>query len=98
MSDPFKELQDLHRVFEFKNKTNQVKTVALAGGDSIKVNGRGSLKLQSSKFHQLPSIVDFQFIKPSLDDLRAVGLLNTETPKSKTASTSQPESASEVKE
>ena len=90
MSDPMKELQDLYRVFEFKNKTNQIKTVELAAGDSVRVQPRSVLKLQSAKFHQLPSMSEFQFIAPTLDDLRAVGLIKSEAPKSESNSTSQP--------
>jgi hypothetical protein len=89
MSDnPLKELQDLHRVWEFKNKTNSVQPIELADGDSVKVQPRGTLRLQSAKFHQLPAISTFTYLKPTLDDLRAVGLLNTEAPKSEAAPTS----------
>lgn len=100
MSDnPFKELQDAHPIWEFRNKTNTVQNVPLAHGDSIKVAGRsdgGVLKLQSKKFHQLPPFSTFTFIKPSLDDLRAVGLLKDDAPKSNSDSTtSQPETSAE---
>ena len=93
MSDPMKELQDLHRVFQFQNKTNMVKTVSLAGGDTVQVMPRSILKLQSAKFNQLPSMSEFKFIAPTLDDLRAVGLLTSEAPKSKSQSSSQPASS-----
>lgn len=90
MSTPFKELQDAHRIWEFTNKTNKVQTVPLANGDSIKVIERGTLKLQSSRFHQIPSLTIFKAVTPSLDDLRAVGLLPDAASTSKSNSSTSP--------
>ncbi len=83
MSDPFKELQDAYRVWEFKNSTNSEKLVVLANNETVQVAPRAVLKLQSNKFHQLPSMKDFKYIIPSIEDVRAVGLLKVkEAPKS----------------
>lgn len=80
MANELEELKKLHPVFEFKNKTAIPQEIAL-DEDSVLVPARGTVKLQSSKFINLPAIALFEFKKPSLDDLRAVGLLATVNPK-----------------
>lgn len=76
MSDPISELKELYPVWEFQNKSGQPQHVTL-DNDTVSVAIRGTLKLPSSHFLNLPSTSLFKFIKPSLDDLRAVGLIKT---------------------
>lgn len=77
MSAQLDELKALHPVFEFKNKSSSMTKTVPLHQNSVQVAPRGVLKLRSSEFTQLPSTADFVFIKPSLDDLRAVGLIST---------------------
>ena len=79
MTSPLDELKAMYPVFQFKNKTNSPEEIQL-DGDTITVNGRGTLKLDSRKFINLPPISKFKFEKPTLDDLRAVGLLDSPKP------------------
>ncbi len=88
MSDALSELKEMYPIFQFKNKTNTAQSVALFG-DTVQVNPKGILKLRSSKFSNLPSTSAFQFIAPTLDDLRAVGLLASPSP---AASVAKPKS------
>ncbi len=91
MSDPFKELQDAYRIWEFKNSTNHEKLVALVNNETVQVAPRAVLRLQSNKFHQLPSMKEFKYIVPSIEDVRAVGLLTVrEAPKSSNTSSQSP--------
>ena len=78
MTSQLDELKALYPIFEFRNKTNKEQTILL-NRDSKTVPARGTLKLRSSVFIQLPPLNAFTYIKPTLDDLRAVGLLNIPT-------------------
>lgn len=75
MSDPFKELQDSNRIWQFKNNTNTEQTIQLANNETVQVQPRAVIKLQSNRFHQLPSMKLFRYIAPTIDDVKAVGLL-----------------------
>lgn len=76
MSDPISELKELYPVWEFQNKSGQPQLVTL-DNDTVPVAIRGTLKLPSSHFLNLPSTSLFKFVTPTLDDLRAVGLIKT---------------------
>ena len=76
MANELDELRTMYPVFVFKNKTASPQEIALYD-DSVLVQARGTVKLRSSLFINLPPTDTFTFIKPTLDDLRAVGLLAT---------------------
>lgn len=76
MANALDELKTLYPVFIFKNRTNQPQEIPL-DNDSVQVPARGTTKLRSKHFINLPRLDTFTFIQPTLDDLRAVGLLAT---------------------
>lgn len=75
--DPLDQLRAKYPVFQFRNKTNSAHMVQLADGDSVQVHARGTLKLKSSQFNNLPDNTKFSYDIPSVDDLREVGLIPT---------------------
>lgn len=102
-TDPFEELKQMYPIFEFENKTRLPQRVMLAENDSKVVPVGGTLKLRSSMFINLPPVAAFKFKAPTLDDLRAVGLLkelpvkgNKQTPAASGKSKGAPSSESEA--
>ncbi len=79
MSNGLEELKELYPVFEFQNKTNVTQELILAENNSVEIVAGGKLKIASKDCIQLPSTKTFKFIKPTLDDLKMVGLIQAKT-------------------
>lgn len=81
MSDPLDLLKEKYPIFEFENRLHISQTIPLAENDTVSAMPYPArAKVRSEKFIQLPSTKTWKFIKPTMDDLRDVGLLTEVSP------------------
>lgn len=80
MSAAFEVLKGKFPIWTLRNKSNTATLLELAGGDSVQVGPNAFCRIDSSKLHQVPSIAQFEFVTPNLQDMVAVGLIRSNNP------------------
>lgn len=76
--------------FELTNRKNVSAEIPLANNDSLIVREGATVKVASSKLIQLPDMLRFKFVSPSMDDLVNYGVVKrTGAPVAKQAQQSE---------